>query len=252
MKKYLLALLFALTASAQPPMPTLPVDYLGVPRVGPVIPDANWKTTTGGSYTAAESYWAQSTNRLKTEHVQLRAFGRYGKSDVWLARTNSRIAGQFPAYQLNWWAWGDWNTANGELLVIEAGAYAWQVNSQALSSGWVHYSVTVPPQTNSLIILAWEIQNGPNGAFDPTSCHVDAVQWIVQPVVGPSVKFYRAGSNLVVWWNAAGAEGCRLLRAPNVTGAWQSFSHTRSTNSGTISVTVPMTGSQMFYKLVNP
>jgi len=249
--KIILLLMTTVTLAAQPPLPTLPVDYYGVPRIGNVIPDSNWKTTTGSGRYPAESYWAQSTNRMKTPHAKLNPFGDYGFSDLWIMRTNSRIAGQWPRYQLNFWLDGHWEADDLEQVNIKVGALNWYIAFQRVP-GWVRYSIDVPPATNSTLRITWEVINGPRGRFSPLNVHLDAIQWMPVPVQGPTLRAFTSGQNLVIWWNTAGVEGYRLVRAPNITGPWSSFAHTRATNFGTISVLVPMTGSRNFYRLVNP
>lgn len=248
----IIAAMALVSALAQPPLPTLPTDYYGVPRIGENIPDANWKTTTGANRYPAQSYWAQSTNRFQTPHAFLSPFGDWGASDLWIMVPNSRVAGQWPKHQLNWWCRGEWNSSNGDAMFIRVGSLAWQVAWQQLSEGWVRYSVEVPPLSDSTVKLSWEIRNGSQGRFYPAQVHVDAIQWLVVPVLGPPLSTSRSGSNLVISWKVAGSEGYRLVKATNITGPWSNFVHTRATNAGVITVTVPMPSSRSFFQLVNP
>jgi uncharacterized repeat protein (TIGR03803 family) len=77
---------------------------------------------------------------------------------------------------------------------------------------------------------------------------------IVGPgVVGPTVTVRSTGNNLTLLWPAT-ATGYRVESALNLTPpiTWSNVTGSFQTNGGSISIVLPFTGAQQFYRLVKP
>ncbi len=72
-------------------------------------------------------------------------------------------------------------------------------------------------------------------------------------VLGPTVTYSSAGNNLTLLWPDT-ATGYRIESALILTQTviWNNMIGTFQTNGGSISIVLPMTGSQKFYRLIKP
>jgi len=146
-------------------------------------------------------------------------------------------------------------TTFGPLLLLQSGGTSYHGDDEIYEellglpqlSRWGDYNTVSVDPTDSTRF--WSIQ-----MFPPASANSDVwstqITELLTSQLMPQLSIAPAGTNVMVSWPSI-ATGFQLESAPSLAPpiAWSSVTNTASTNGGTISVLVPISGSQTFFRL---
>jgi hypothetical protein len=135
-------------------------------------------------------------------------------------------------------------TTFGNLLLLQAGTASYQNPDSYSDNNWGTYSTTCVDPTDPNAF--WTINTYADG---PTTWATQITQLLTSP--SPQLSIVNTGTNLLLSWPVTTAP-FQLQSAPTLTGngAWSSVVQTLTTNGSTISVLVPATGADAFFRLV--
>jgi hypothetical protein len=134
-------------------------------------------------------------------------------------------------------------TTFGNLLLLHAGTESYQDGSTADTSRWGDYSATsVDPIDPSHF---WTIQMFPSGLS------VWSTQITELVTSSPELSITASGTNVVVSWPSLAGDAQLQSRTNLFTGtAWSAVPQTPFTNGAVVSVLMPPSGHQQFFRLV--
>jgi len=112
----------------------------------------------------------------------------------------------------------------------------------APESRWGDYSATTPDPSDPSRF--WTIQ------MLPLTANYWAMQ-ITEILVNPPLSIVSSDTNVTLSWPLFAAN-YQLQTSTDLPGSWSPVLQTVSTNSDQFSVTLPQTGSQQFFRLVEP
>jgi len=147
-------------------------------------------------------------------------------------------------------------TQNFAKAVLDASANRWVRLYQQIAilfdappfiSRWRDYStVSVDPSDPTRF---WSIQMFPSDAASNDVWSTQITELLTSQVL-PHLTIAKTGTNVMVSWLGIAA-GFQLQSATSLTPpiAWSNVTNTASTNGGTISVLVPVSGNQTFFRL---